>query len=120
MGHHFRKLELAPGSSTKNSGGDFEALLAVRKGGRLIIIGDYMGYTNHFPIGALMEKAVNIHTGQVHTHKYWHRVLSHMQKGTYDPSFIITHRLPLAQAAEAFKLFDKKADGVIKVVLDCA
>lgn len=96
-----------------------EALRAVRKGGRLIIIGDYLGYTNHFLIGALMEKAISVHTGQVHTHKYWQRVLSHMQKGTYDPSFIVTHRLPLKRAAEGFKLFDQKADGVIKVVLDC-
>jgi threonine dehydrogenase-like Zn-dependent dehydrogenase len=94
-----------------------EVIRAVRKGGNIAIMGDFIGYTNHFPIGALMEKGITVRSGQVHVQRYWRDILEKMRTGAYDPSFIITHRLPLEQASEAYRIFDKKEDGVIKVVL---
>jgi threonine dehydrogenase-like Zn-dependent dehydrogenase len=95
-----------------------EILKSVKKGGNVAIMGDFIGYANHFPIGALMEKGVTIRSGQVHVQKYWKTVLEKMLSGEYDPSFTITHRIPLARAAEAYRMFDRKEDGVIKVMLE--
>jgi threonine dehydrogenase-like Zn-dependent dehydrogenase len=67
-----------------------------------------------------MEKGVTVRSGQVHVQRYWKTVLEKMRSGEYDPSFTITHRLPLEQAAEAYRIFDRKEDGVIKVVLDAS
>jgi threonine dehydrogenase-like Zn-dependent dehydrogenase len=94
-----------------------EVLRAVRKGGNVTIMGDYIGYGNHFPIGALMEKAVTVRTGQIHVQRYWKTVMEQMRSGRYDPSFIVTHRMPLAQAPQAYHVFDRKQAGVVKVVL---
>lgn len=94
-----------------------EVLKSVRPGGNIAIMGDYIGYGNHFPIGALMEKGITVRSGQVHVQRYWKAVLEHMLSGKYDPSFIITHDLPLEKAAEAYRVFDRKEDGVVKVVL---
>jgi len=95
----------------------WEIMRAVRKGGNVAIMGDYILLTNHFPIGALMEKGITVRSGQVHVQRYWKTVLDHMLSGKYDPSFMITHNVPLAQAPEAYRLFDRKAAGMVKVVL---
>lgn len=94
-----------------------EIMRAVRKGGNVTIMGDYIGLTNHFLIGALMEKGITVRTGQVHVQRYWKTILQNMQSGKYDPSFMVTHRLPLDQAAEGYRIFDQKVGGVVKVVL---
>ena len=46
--------------------------------------------------------------------------LTHLINGRIDPSFVVTHRLPLSQAPYAYEIFAKKKDGCIKVVLDPA
>lgn len=94
-----------------------EALRAVRKGGNVVIMGDYIGYANHFPIGALMEKGVTVRTGQVHVQRYFRRLLESMLAGEYDPGFVVTHRVPLDEAPAAYRMFDRKENGVVKVVL---
>ncbi|MEZ4295028.1 MAG: zinc-binding dehydrogenase [Polyangiaceae bacterium] len=94
-----------------------EVLRAVRKGGNVVIMGDYIGYGNHFPIGAFMEKGVTARTGQVHVQRYFRTVMEEMRTGRYDPSFIVTHVVPLAEAPEAYRLFDRKERGVVKVLL---
>ncbi|KAI8904933.1 GroES-like protein [Powellomyces hirtus] len=97
-----------------------EAITLVRKGGHVAIMGDYFGYANHFPIGAMMEKHITVRGGQVLTQKYWKDLMRRFQEGLkigVNPEFIITHRLPLEQAPEGFKTFNDKTDGVIKVLL---
>ncbi|KAJ3179581.1 hypothetical protein HDU87_002787 [Geranomyces variabilis] len=97
-----------------------EALKLCRKGGNVAIMGDYFGYANHYPIGAQMEKMLTIRGGQVCTQRYWKDILERFRKGLkcgVDPTFIITHRLPLEQAPEGFRKFNAKEDGVIKVLL---
>ncbi len=94
-----------------------EVLRGVRKGGNVTIMGDYIGYANHFPIGALMEKALTVRTGQVHVQHYWRTVLEQMTTGKYDPSFIVTHHFPLERAPEAYRVFDRKEDGIVKALL---
>jgi threonine dehydrogenase-like Zn-dependent dehydrogenase len=97
-----------------------QAILCCRKGGTLSIPGVYGGFADKIPLGALMNKALSIKTGQTHVHKYVPQLLDHIRQGRIDPSFVVTHRLPLSQAPHGYHLFREKRDGCIKVVLDPA
>ncbi|CAF1470811.1 unnamed protein product [Adineta steineri] len=97
-----------------------EAIVVVRKGGSVAIIGDYFYKSNQFPIGTFMEKAVTMRGGQLYCQSYWHDLLKIIENGEVDPTFIITHTMELSRAAEAYKMFDEKSDGTIKVVLKTA
>jgi threonine dehydrogenase-like Zn-dependent dehydrogenase len=93
------------------------AIRGVRKGGTVSIIGDYVGFANQFPIGALMEKGITTRSGQVQVQRLRRPVLERIQRGQIDPSFLITHHMPLDQAPEAYRMFDHKEPGVIKIAL---
>ena len=97
-----------------------QAILCCRKGGTLSIPGVYGGFSDKIPLGALMNKGLTIKTGQTHVHKYIPQLLDYVRQGRIDPSFVVTHRLPLSKATEAYKMFREKTDGCIKVVLDPA
>ncbi len=91
-----------------------------RKGGTVSIAGVYGGLADKLPLGALMNKGLTIKTGQTHVHRYVPKLLELIRDGKIDPSFVVTHRVPLSQAANAYHLFREKKDGCIKVVLDPA
>jgi len=97
-----------------------QAINCCRKGGTVSIIGAYGGFADKIPTGALMNKGLTIKTGQCHVHRYVPELLDRIRKGEIDPSFVVTHRIPLSQAAEAYKLFRFHQDECIKVVLDPA
>jgi threonine dehydrogenase-like Zn-dependent dehydrogenase len=97
-----------------------QAIRCCRKGGTLSIPGVYGSYGDKIPLGALMNKGLTIKTGQTHVHKYVPILLDRIRKGEIDPSFVVTHRLPLSQAAEGYRIFRHQEDGCIKVVLDPA
>jgi threonine dehydrogenase-like Zn-dependent dehydrogenase len=69
------------------------------------------------PIGALMNKSLTIKTGQTHVQRYMKPLLKRIQNREIDPSFVITHHLPLSEAAKGYELFCNKEDECIKVVL---
>eukprot|EP00727_Mastigamoeba_balamuthi_P014223 m51a1_g9423 hypothetical protein (1866) ;mRNA; f:376541-383341 len=94
-----------------------EAIKACRKGGTVAIVGDFVMRANHFPIGAVMEKALTLRSGQVHVQRYWKGLAEIMCRGDVDPSPIVSHRLPLADAQHAYKIFDTKAESATKVLL---
>ncbi|MDF5727526.1 MAG: glutathione-dependent formaldehyde dehydrogenase [Rhizonema sp. PD38] len=94
-----------------------QVILACRKGGHVSIPGVYTGFVDKIPMGALMNKGLTVKTGQTHVHKYLRPLLEHVQNGDIDPSFIITHRLPLEQAPHGYEVFNNKQDECIKVVL---
>ena len=94
-----------------------EAILACRKGGTLSIPGVYGGLLDKVPFGALMNKALTIKTGQTHVQRYMRPLLERIQKGEIDPSFVVTHRLPLEEAPEGYDMFLNKENECIKVVL---
>ena len=97
-----------------------QAIMCCRKGGTVSIPGVYGGWSDKFPLGALMNKGLTIKTGQTHVHKYVPELLKLVQDGKIDPSFVVTHRLPLREAAHGYDIFRGKKDGCIKVVLDPA
>jgi threonine dehydrogenase-like Zn-dependent dehydrogenase len=97
-----------------------QAILCCRKGGTVSIPGVYGGWSDKIPMGALMNKALTIKTGQTHVHRYVAELLDHIRSGRIDPSFVVTHRMPLSEAPHAYDIFRAKEDGCIKVVLDPA
>jgi threonine dehydrogenase-like Zn-dependent dehydrogenase len=94
-----------------------EMVRSVRKGGMISIVGVYAGFMNHFNIGAFMEKGCTMRGGQTPVQRYWHTLLEKVEQGVLDPSIVITHVLPLEEAPHAYKIFDAKTDGCIKVVM---
>ena len=94
-----------------------QAIVACRKGGHVSIPGVYGGFIDNVPMGAAMNKGLTLKTGQTHVHRYLKPLLEHIQNGEIDPSFVITHRLPIDQAPEAYEIFKHKKDNCIKVVL---
>jgi threonine dehydrogenase-like Zn-dependent dehydrogenase len=94
-----------------------EAILSCRKGGSISIPGAYIGYPDRIPFGALMNKGLTIKTGQTHMQRYMKPLLHMIESGKIDPSFVITHRVPLGEAPDAYKTFRDHEDECIKVVL---
>ncbi len=94
-----------------------EAIQACRKGGTVSIPGVYGGFLDKIPFGAAFNKGLTFKMGQTHVPKYLRPLLERIERGEIDPSFIITDRLPLDQAPDAYKTFKKRQDGCIKVVL---
>lgn len=94
-----------------------QAIYCCRKGGTVSIPGVYVGMLDNIPMGAAVNKGLTIKMGQTHVQRYGKKLLEKIETGEIDPSFIITHRLPLEQGPEAYKTFRDKQDGCIKVVL---
>lgn len=94
-----------------------QALIACRKGGTVSVAGVYGGFDDKIPLGALMNKALTIKTGQTHVQHYMQPLLERVQSGEIDPSFVVTHRMRLADAPKGYETFLKKEDECIKVVL---
>jgi threonine dehydrogenase-like Zn-dependent dehydrogenase len=94
-----------------------EAIFCCRKGGTISVPGVYIGFLDHIPFGAAMNKGLTIKMGQTHVHRYLGRLLERIEAGQIDPSFVISHRLPLADAPRAYQVFCDKQDRCIKVVL---
>ncbi|HWH58107.1 MAG TPA: zinc-dependent alcohol dehydrogenase [Terriglobales bacterium] len=95
-----------------------QVMQACRKGGVVSIPGVYGGFLDKIPFGAAFGKGLIFKMGQTHMHKYMQPLLQRVQNGEIDPSFVITHRLSLDEAPEAYKTFRDKQDQCIKVVLD--
>jgi threonine dehydrogenase-like Zn-dependent dehydrogenase len=94
-----------------------EAVYACRKGGTVSVPGVYGGLDDKIPLGAMMNKALTIKTGQTHIPKYFAPLLESIEHGDIDPSFVITHRVKLQDAPRAYQMFRDKQDECIKVVM---
>jgi len=94
-----------------------QAIHACRKGGTVSVPGVYGGFLDKIPFGAAFAKGLTFKMGQTHVHKYMKPLLSKIENGDIDPSFVITHRLSLDDAPSGYETFKKKDDACIKVVL---
>ncbi|MEJ0008684.1 MAG: zinc-dependent alcohol dehydrogenase [Steroidobacteraceae bacterium] len=111
------KVKAAVKLVTDETHGLRQVIIACRKGGRISIPGVYGGITDKFPIGAMMEKGLAIKSGQTHVQKYAADLLKLILEGRLDTTFLISHRLPLEQAPQGYKMFKEKQNEVTKVVL---
>ena len=94
-----------------------EAIQACRKGGTVSIPGVYAQFADKFPIGSAFAKGLTFRMGQTHVHRYMRPLLARIEKGEIDPSAIISHRLRLDDAPEAYRRFRDKESNHIKVVM---
>lgn len=94
-----------------------EAIMCCRKGGTLSVPGVYIAMVDKLPFGAVVNKGLTIRSGQTHMQRYMEPLLKKIEDKEIDPSFVITHRVPLENAPEAYEKFEKKENGCIKVVL---
>jgi hypothetical protein len=91
--------------------------MACKKGGTVSVPGVYAGLIDKMPMGAFMNKGLTMKTGQTHMMRYMAPLLERIQKGDIDPSFVISHELPIDNAPEAYRMFRDKQDQCTKVVL---
>lgn len=122
VGFHYahsllHKIEMALMLETDPSEMLNEIIYGVRKGGRIGVVGVYAGYCNHFNIGAFMEKGMHMAAGQTPCQAYWHKLLDMIQDGKLKPAAVISHILPLKEAAKGYQIFNDKVDNCTKVVL---
>jgi threonine dehydrogenase-like Zn-dependent dehydrogenase len=91
---------------------------ALAKAGTLSIIGVYPETATAFPIGRAMEKNLAINMGNCHHRRYIPKLLRLIRNGSIDPSTLLTQHEPLSSAIEAYKAFDRRQPGWVKVELE--
>jgi threonine dehydrogenase-like Zn-dependent dehydrogenase len=90
---------------------------AVKKNGRIAIVGDYFGHGDNFPIALFMEKSLVLRGGRTFIQKYWQDLLGYIESGQFDPAFVITHHMGLDDAPQAYKLMNNHEDNFVKAIL---
>lgn len=93
------------------------AINSVKKGGILSIVGVYGPIGTMVPIGNIVNKGITIRANQASVKRLLPRLIAHIESGVLDPKAIITHRVPLEEVADAYRLFSNKLDNCIKPVL---
>lgn len=108
-------------SGMKLQGGALSAFViasqAVRKGGTIQVTGVYGGRYNGFPFGDIMQRNVNIRSGQAPVIHYMPYMFELVSTGRIDPGDVVSHVLPLSEAKRGYEIFDAKLDDCIKVLL---
>jgi threonine dehydrogenase-like Zn-dependent dehydrogenase len=115
--HAYDRVKQATRLETERGHALREAIRSCRNGGTISIIGVYAGFMDKFPIGSLMNRSLTVRTGQCHVQRYLKPLLERVRKGEIDPSFVISHTLPLDQAPAGYEMFKHKEDACTKVVL---
>ena len=95
------------------------ALGSVRRGGTLSMAGVYVGAFPAFPLGDLFDKQIQIRMGQANVRAWTDKIIP-LVEADGDPlglDDLVTHEMPLNDAPEAYRMFQAKEQGCIKVVL---
>jgi threonine dehydrogenase-like Zn-dependent dehydrogenase len=92
-----------------------QAIMAVRKGGILSILGVY-GVMDKFPLGVLMNKGVTVRTAQQHGQKYVPKLLEMLQSGQLDTTCLATHHFSLEESPRGYAMFKQKEDRIMRAV----
>lgn len=105
------KLEGSSGKALR------QCMAAVRRGGTVSVPGVYAGFIHGFLFGDAFDKGLTFKMGQTHVQRYLPELLEHIESGRLQPADIITHRLPLEEAARGYQIFNDKQENCRKVVL---
>ena len=105
------KLEGSSGAAIR------QAIAATRRGGSVSSPGVYAGWVHGFLLGDVFEKGLSIKGGQTHAQNYMPQLLEHIARGELHPEAIVTHTMPLADAARGYEIFEKKQEDCRKVIL---
>jgi threonine dehydrogenase-like Zn-dependent dehydrogenase len=115
--HVYDRVKQATRMETERAHALRDAIISCRNGGIVSIMGVYGGFMDKFPIGSVMNRSLTLKTGQTHVHRYLRPLLQRIEDGEIDPSFVVSHHLPLDDAPNGYKMFKHKLDNCTKVVL---
>ncbi len=90
---------------------------AVRRGGIVSVVGVYGSPYDNFPLHQFFDKGITLRGGQAPAQKHIDKLLKYVVDGKVKLDDIITHTLPLSQAAHGYDIFRNKKDNCVKVVL---
>ena len=90
---------------------------AVRRAGKVSVVGVYATPFDNFPVHRLFDKGIRVQFGQAPVQNYIDELFDLVLEGKVVLNDIISHRLPLSEAAHAYDIFKKKEDDCVKVVL---
>lgn len=93
------------------------AISAVRRGGTVTVVGVYGVPYDNFPLGQIFDKGITMRFGQSTPQRDIDELIGWVEQGKVQLDDIITHRLPLEEAAHGYDIFNRKEDGCVKVVL---
>ncbi|UYZ60389.1 zinc-dependent alcohol dehydrogenase [Hymenobacter latericus] len=108
-----RKLLIQAGSATAMHW----AINSVKKGGVVSCVGVYGPTDNLIPMGNVLNKGLTIRANQTAVKRHLPRLIEHVMNGVIKPKEIITHRIPLEDIADGYRIFSDKLDNCIKPVL---
>lgn len=93
------------------------AVNSVKKGGIVSVVGVYGPTDNLVPIGNVVNKGLTLRANQASVKRLLPRLIEHVKSGVLNPKGIITHRIPLEEISDAYRIFSDKLDNCIKTVL---
>lgn len=105
------KIEASSGKALR------QCIAAVRRGGVVSVPGVYAGFIHGFLFGDAFDKGLTFKMGQTHVHPLLPHLLEQIIAGKLNPEIIISHRLPLKDAAEGYRIFNEKEQDCRKVIL---
>jgi threonine dehydrogenase-like Zn-dependent dehydrogenase len=115
--HAYDRAKQATRLETERGHALRQAILACRNGGTVSVIGAYGGLLDKFPMGSLMNRSLTLKGAQCHVQRYLRPLLDRIRAGELDPSFVVSHRMPLDEAPQGYEMFKNKEDECLKVVL---
>lgn len=89
----------------------------VKKFGTIQLTGVYMTPAFNFPLNDIFNRDITLKTGQAPVIHLMPKLYDMISNEVFDPTDIITHTMPLEEAAKAYDIFDKKSDNNIKIIL---
>lgn len=95
-----------------------QCIQACKKGGTVSVPGVYSGFDDKIPLGAFMNKGLTFRSGQTHMMRYMKPLLDRIERGEINPEFVVSHRWPIDDAPQAYRMFRDKQDHCTKVILD--
>lgn len=95
-----------------------DAIYSTRAGGTVSVIGAHLGMAFPFPMAIAFLRDLTFRVGLCPVQSTWPELLPVVASGRIAPQDVITHRMPLSEVIEAYRIFDAREDGVLKVLLD--
>jgi S-(hydroxymethyl)glutathione dehydrogenase/alcohol dehydrogenase len=93
------------------------AIAAARRGGAVSVIGMYEAHSGDFPLNEVLEKGLRLHGGLAPVHACIDKLLDLVAAGRLSAEDLVTHRLPLYEGPDAYRVFNNKSDECLKIVL---
>ncbi len=94
------------------------AIGLVRTGGNVAVVGVSMSSALPFPMNAAFMKQLTFRTGLVPVPELWPALIPLVASGRLNPEVVFSHQMGLSEGAEAYRAFDARENGVMKILLD--